>query len=60
MSTRRLDASAVLLALVLCAGARLPKRPISESPWTLPSIAAWDISIHPDGSGLPAGKRYAR
>ena len=55
MSMPRLDASTVLLALVLCAGSAFAEAPNLGKPVDPASIAAWDISLHPDGAGLPAG-----
>ena len=47
--------SAVALAFLLDAGASLAAGPNLGQPVELPEIAAWDISVHPDGRGLPAG-----
>jgi mono/diheme cytochrome c family protein len=56
MSMPRLDVSTVLLALVLCAGTAFADAPNLGKPVDPASIiAAWDISINPDGAGLPAG-----
>ena len=53
MSMRSLDASAVLLVLVLGAGRAFAEGPNLGKPVNLTGIAAWDISVHPDGAGLP-------
>ena len=55
MSMRSLDASAVLLVLVLGAGRAFAEGPNLGKPVNLTGIAAWDISVHPDGAGLPVG-----
>lgn len=53
MFTHKLEASAVMLAL--CAGTALADGPNLGKPAGPADIAAWDISIQPDGSGLPPG-----
>jgi S-disulfanyl-L-cysteine oxidoreductase SoxD len=55
MITRRLETSAVLVAFALGAGAALAEGPNLGKPIDAADIAAWDISIQPDGSGLPPG-----
>src|SRR5271163_1539091 len=52
MSTRKLIAAGALLALCGAAAAQSPNlgKPISPE-----DLAAWDISIGPDGAGLPPG-----
>lgn len=61
MSTRDLVCAAVALVVAGCAaGARMESAPRSETPHlglpaTQAEIAAWDISVGPDGIGLPAG-----
>ena len=53
----RLDASSVLLVLLLlCMGRAFAEGPNLGKPVDLAGIAAWDISVHPDGTGLPAGR----
>ena len=47
--------SAVGLALCLVAGAASADGPGLGKPLTEADIAAWDISIEPDGKGLPPG-----
>jgi cytochrome c len=39
--------------------ARVPEGPKLGAPVTADQIASWDISIGPDGAGLPAGKGTA-
>ena len=46
---------AVRLAFVLGAGAALAEGPDLGKPIDRADIAAWDISIQPDGTGLPPG-----
>ena len=55
MSMPRLDASAALLVLVLCGGRASAEGPNLGKPVDPAGIAVWDISIQPDGAGLPAG-----
>ena len=53
MSTPRLSSVALLLALAAnAAGAAGPNL---GQPLTAAELAAWDISIQPDGTGLPPG-----
>src|SRR3954469_21607351 len=54
MSTRELSRAA-FLALALGAGAAAAAGPNLGKPVTPAEIAAWDISIQPDGTGLPPG-----
>jgi cytochrome c len=56
MFTRRLETSAVLVALTLGGSAALAEGPNLGKPLDPADIAAWDISIQPDGSGLPSGR----
>jgi cytochrome c len=44
-----------VLTLVLVAMAALAQPPNLGKPISPPEIAAWDINILPDGSGLPPG-----
>ena len=53
MSTPRLSRVALLLSLV--ANAALAAGPNLGKPLTAAELAAWDISIQPDGTGLPPG-----
>ena len=55
MFTHRLARSAVVLALALGSSAAVAAGPNLGKPITPAEIAAWDISIMPDGSGLPPG-----
>jgi mono/diheme cytochrome c family protein len=59
MSMRRFRGRAVSLALVMGAGAALAETPNLGRPISEADIAAWDISILPDGRGLPAGSGTA-
>jgi cytochrome c len=63
MSTRDLVGVAVALVVAGCASGRVASRPM-ESPnlgreATPAQIAGWDISVGPDGVGLPPGKGTA-
>ncbi len=60
MSMRRTALCAATLALVLGASAARAETPGLGQPISEADIAAWDISILPDGSGLPAGQRHRR
>jgi cytochrome c len=53
MSTPRLSRVALLLSLA--ANAALAAGPNLGKPLTTAELAAWDISIQPDGTGLPPG-----
>jgi S-disulfanyl-L-cysteine oxidoreductase SoxD len=60
MSTRDLVGVALVLALGGCAGTQMSSGAI-ESPdlgraATLAQIAGWDVSVGPDGAGLPPGR----
>jgi mono/diheme cytochrome c family protein len=55
MFTRRISISAAALALALGAGAACAEGPNLGRPIDAADIAAWDISILPDGTGLPPG-----
>src|SRR5258706_619816 len=55
MFTHSFARSAVVLALALGAGAALAAGQNRGKPIAPSEIAAWDISILPDGSGLPPG-----
>ena len=58
MSMRKLIAAAALLAL--CVGGVRRNRPTSASRSRPEDLAAWDISIGPDGAGLPPGSGTAK
>ena len=55
MSTRKLLSAAVSIALVLGSSAAFAQGPNLGTPISPEEIAAWDISILPDGTGLPPG-----
>jgi cytochrome c len=57
MYTRKF--AGIALGLVLCAGTGAAEGPNLGKPVTAADIAAWDISILPDGRGLPAGSGTA-
>jgi mono/diheme cytochrome c family protein len=59
MSTRKLAAGAVSLAFALATGAALAEGPNLGKPIDPADIAAWDIFIMPDGTGLPPGSGTA-
>ena len=57
MSMRSLAGVVLSLALAGCAGtAAVVETPNLGRPVTEAEIAGWDISIAPDGAGLPAGR----
>ena len=49
------ETSTVLVAFALGAGPALAAGPYLGKPIDAADLAAWDISIQPDGSGLPPG-----
>ena len=55
MFTRRRVIPAVGLALCLATSAVAAEGPNLGKPFDAADIAAWDISIAPDGTGLPPG-----
>ena len=55
MSTPRLRSLAALLTLALVTGAAIAESPNLGMPMTPEEIQSWDISIMPDGTGLPPG-----
>ena len=59
MSTRNLFHVAAVLATLLPATATLAEGPNLGRPVNPADLAAWDISVHPDGSGLPPGSGTA-
>jgi mono/diheme cytochrome c family protein len=58
MSTRRLLAAACLVALLVSPAARAEGPGLGRTA-TPEEVAAWDISIGPDGAGLPPGSGTA-
>lgn len=55
MSTRSLIGFAVALTLALSARVAVAQTPNLGKPISPADIAAWDINVLPDGSGLPPG-----
>src|SRR3979409_2313647 len=55
MYTRSLLGFALMITVVAYGQALNPQAPNLGKPVTPAEIAAWDISILPDGSGLPPG-----
>jgi mono/diheme cytochrome c family protein len=55
MSTRSLAALVVALVTVGCARATVVETPNLGRPATAAQMAGWDISVGPDGVGLPPG-----
>ena len=55
MSTRSLAALGIALATVGCARAAVIQTPNLGRPATAAQMASWDISVGPDGVGLPPG-----
>ena len=53
------DIAVFSVAFVLCIGAHAADSPNLGKPVTTADIAAWDISILPDGRGLPSGSGTA-
>ena len=51
--------SALAFVLMLCAGAAIAAGPNLGKPVSAADLAAWDTSVMPDGSGLPAGSGTA-
>ena len=51
----RLQRAAVVIALVVGPGAAFAQGPNLGKPISPADLAAWDISVMPDGSGLPPG-----
>ena len=54
MPTHRWVSPCVWLAALLVAGAAFAEAPNLGQPVGAADIAAWDISIQPDGAGLPS------
>ncbi len=59
MSTNRLLGSLVLLAAVICVACPAFSGPDLGRELKPEEIAAWDITVPPDGSGLPPGSGTA-
>jgi mono/diheme cytochrome c family protein len=59
MSTRRPSLSAAAIALALACGAALADGPNLGKPIDPADIADWDITVYPDGAGLPPGSGTA-
>src|SRR3989449_5371704 len=55
MSTRELAGAALALIAAGCAAAGRVETPNLGRPATAAEIAGWDISVAPDGAGLPPG-----
>jgi S-disulfanyl-L-cysteine oxidoreductase SoxD len=55
MSTLRPAISVTAVALMIAAGGALAETPNLGKPISEADISAWDISILPDGTGLPKG-----
>ena len=55
MSTRRALPRAAVAALLAAAGAVCAQSPNLGKPISAADVAAWDISVSPDGTGLPPG-----
>jgi S-disulfanyl-L-cysteine oxidoreductase SoxD len=59
MSTRDLVCVALALVAAGCASARVMQGPNLGHEATAAQVAGWDISVGPDGAGLPPGKGTA-
>ena len=59
MSTRELACAALVLVAAGCAAPARVETPSLGRPATAAEIAGWDISVGPDGVGLPAGSGTA-
>src|SRR5713226_2667259 len=55
MFTHKLQSAAVVIALALGSSAAFAQGPNLGQPISPAEIAAWDISVMPDGTGLPPG-----
>ena len=55
MSMHRRAVSLIALAITMAAGGALAETPNLGKPISEADISAWDISIQPDGTGLPKG-----
>lgn len=61
MSTLRSTAAALLVLLIGVASAAAAEKPVPHlgKPMTADDVAKWNLSIYPDGRGLPEGKGTA-
>ena len=59
MSTRELACAALVLVMTGCAAPARVETPNLGRPATAAEIAGWDISVEPDGVGLPPGRGTA-
>ena len=59
MSMRKLSVGAAALAVALAAGAAVAETPNLGKPVSPSDLAAWDIFVMPDGTGLPPGSGTA-
>jgi S-disulfanyl-L-cysteine oxidoreductase SoxD len=59
MSTRDLAWSLMVLAALGCARATTLETPNLGTPATTAQVVGWDISVGPDGAGLPPGSGTA-
>ena len=55
MFTRKHAGGAAVIAIVMTTGLARAEGPNLGKPISQAELAAWDISILPDGTGLPAG-----
>ena len=55
MSMHRRAASVIAVATMMAAGSAFAETPNLGKPISEADITAWDISIQPDGTGLPKG-----
>ena len=55
MSMHRRAVSAIALAVTMATGSAFAETPHLGKPISEADISAWDISIQPDGAGLPKG-----
>jgi hypothetical protein len=60
MPTRSGVIPGVWFALLLVAGAASAEAPNLGKPVGTADVAAWDISIQPNGTGLPPGPAHPR
>ena len=55
MSMRKISLGGISIALALAAGAAFAEGPNLGKPVSPSDLAAWDIFVMPDGTGLPPG-----